>query len=182
MSRVGLKPIPLPSNVEFSLDGNTARAKGPKGELTCEIDTNFVSVKQEGDTLVVSRPNDEKETKSRHGLYRSLINNLILGVTEGFSKTLEIKGVGYRAALKGKTLEMNLGFSHPVLYELPEGVEVQFHEKNANIFTISSMDKQRVGQVAAEIRSFRKPEPYKGKGIRYIDEYILRKAGKTAAK
>jgi len=175
-------PITIPENVEFSLDGDTVRVKGPKGELSCQIDLDYVTAKKEENQIVVTRKKEEPVYRSRHGLYRSLIQNLITGVTEGFSKSLEIKGVGYRAVLKGKVLEMNLGFSHPINYQLPEGIEVQFDQKNQNLFTLSGIDKQLVGQVAAEIRKFRPPEPYKGKGIRYTDEYVLRKPGKAAAK
>jgi large subunit ribosomal protein L6 len=147
-----------------------------------EFDTEYVHFTQEGSELAVERKNDTKVARSRHGLYRSLAQNLVLGVTEGFSKTMEIKGVGYRGALQGSILELNLGFSHPVKYQLPPEIEVVFQEKSQNIFTISGMNKQQVGQIAAEIRSFRKPEPYKGKGIRYIDEQVARKAGKAASK
>ena len=182
MSRVGKQPITIIDGVEVTLSGNTVTAKGAKGELKVDFEADFVQVKIEDGLITVTRTNDSKTARARHGLYRSLIENIMIGVKEGFSKSLEIKGVGYRAALKGKVLEMNLGFSHPINFEIPEGIEVTFAEKNNNIFTISGIDKQLVGQTAADIREFRKPEPYKGKGIRYTDEYVLRKPGKAAAK
>ncbi len=182
MSRIGNAPITIPEKVEVSINGNTVKVTGSKGALSLDFEKEFVSVKLEDGILTVVRLNDGKECRGRHGLYRSLLQNLIEGVTNGFSKSLEIKGVGYRAALKGKTLEMMLGFSHPVLFEIPDGIEIKFDEKNSNLFTVSGIDKQLVGQVSAEIRSFKKPEPYKGKGIRYTDEHVARKAGKTASK
>lgn len=180
MSRIGKKPVAVADNIEITLDTSTLKMKGPKGELSLTFEPEYVSFTQEAGALQVNRANDTKAARARHGLYRSLAANMVEGVTNGFAKTLEIKGVGYRAALKGKTLEMNLGFSHPVIYDLPEGVDVSFDEKNQNIFTISGIDKQQVGQVASEIRSFRKPEPYKGKGVMYLNEDIARKAGKSA--
>jgi len=182
MSRIGNASITIPEKVEITFEGNVAKAKGPKGELSVDFEPEFVDFKVEDGIITVSRKSETKECRARHGLYRSLINNLVIGVSEGFSKSLEIKGVGYRAALKGKVLEMMLGFSHPIKYEIPEGIELKFDEKNTNLFTVSGIDKQKVGQVASEIRSYKKPEPYKGKGIRYTDEQVARKAGKTAAK
>ncbi len=182
MSRIGKKSISLPANVEIRLEGSTVRVKGPKGELSLVVNPDYASVKVEEGSIFVSRKGESKNALAHHGLYRNLLNNLVEGVTNGFAKTLEIKGVGYRAALKGRTLELALGYSHPVSYALPEGVEIKFEEKSQNNFTISGMDKQLVGQVAAEIRSFRKPEPYKGKGIKYSTERIARKAGKSVAK
>jgi large subunit ribosomal protein L6 len=182
MSRIGKLPIAIPENVEVILDQGNVKVKGPKGELALDFDETRVSIKQEAEQIFVERKNESKEARSRHGLYRSLIQNLIEGVTDGFSKTLEIKGVGYRGALKGNVLELNLGFSHPIHYQIPEGITVTFEEKSQNILTISGINKQQVGQTAAEIRSFRKPEPYKGKGIKYSDEQIARKAGKSVAK
>ena len=182
MSRIGKKPVTIPQGVEVFIQGNTVSVKGPKGTLEQVFEPKLVSLKIEEDQLIVERKNDSKPARSRHGLYRSLAQNLILGVTEGFSKTLEIRGVGYRAALKGQSLEMNLGFSHPIVFQLPAGIEIKFDEKNANIFTVSGTNKQLVGQVSANIRKFRKPEPYKGKGIRYTDEHVLQKAGKSAKK
>lgn len=182
MSRIGNKPIVVPQGVEITLNGDLVEAKGPKGQLSQAIEDSFVGVEiGEGEVKVV-RKSETKEARARHGLYRSLIQNLIDGVTTGFSKTMEIKGVGYRAALKGKILEMQLGFSHPINFNVPEGIEIVFDEKKQTVFTISGIDKHLVGQVAANIRSYRKPEPYKGKGIRYIDERVARKAGKSAKK
>lgn len=182
MSRIGKIPIEIPQGVEVTLNGNTVSVKGPKGELSQTFEPEFVTIKVEDNAVVVTRTNDSKSARARHGLYRSLTSNLIEGVTEGFSKTLEIKGVGYRAALKGSNLEMSLGFSHPIIFPIPESIVVTFHEKNNNILTLSGINKQLVGETAANIRKFRKPEPYKGKGIRYIDEYVRRKAGKSVAK
>lgn len=182
MSRIGKLPIAVPENVEITLGETTVKAKGAKGELSLEFDPAYVSFKQEDGQILVERKNDTKEARSRHGLYRNLVRNLIEGVTQGFAKTLEIKGVGYRGALKGNVLELNLGFSHPISYKIPEGITITFEEKSQNILTVSGIDKQLVGQTAAEIRSYRKPEPYKGKGIKYSDEQIARKAGKSVAK
>lgn len=182
MSRIGKIPVSVPDKVDVQIQDSAVIAKGPKGSLRCDFDSNLVEVSVADGLLTVSPKNDSQEAKSRHGLYRSLISNVFEGVTNGFSKTLEIKGVGYRGALKGRTLELNLGFSHVVNYPLPEGIDVTFEEKSQTVFTVSGIDKQLVGQVSAEIRSFRKPEPYKGKGIRYKDEYILRKAGKSIKK
>lgn len=182
MSRIGKKPVMIPEKVEVKIDGNVVSVKGPKGELSQAFETEFVTVKQEDGALVVERNNDSKSARSRHGLYRSLIQNLIEGVTEGFSKKMEVRGVGYRVAQKGTDLEFNLGYSHSITFPLPQGVEVAFEEKNNNIFTLSSINKQLVGQTAANIRALRKPEPYKGKGVRYADEHVQLKAGKSAAK
>jgi large subunit ribosomal protein L6 len=182
MSRIGKQPVTIPEKVEVKIDGNVVSVKGPKGELTQNFETEFVSVSQVDGTLVVERANDSKSARARHGLYRSLFQNLIEGVTMGFSKKLEVRGVGYRVAQKGTDLEFNLGYSHPITFPLPTGVEVAFEEKNNNIFTLSSINKQLVGQTAANIRSLRKPEPYKGKGVRYADEHVQLKAGKSAAK
>ncbi|MCF7812120.1 50S ribosomal protein L6 [Candidatus Gracilibacteria bacterium] len=182
MSRIGKKPVSLPEKVEITLEQDSLRAKGPKGELTMKFNPELVTIKQEEGTILVERKNDSKQARAHHGLYRNLTQNIIQGVTDGFSKKLEIKGVGYRAALKENILELNLGYSHPVQYNIPEGITISFEEKSQNIFTVAGIDKQLVGQTAAEIRSFRKPEPYKGKGIKYSDEIIARKAGKSAAK
>ncbi len=183
MSRIGNKPVVVPSGVEISIQDDVLSVKGAKGTLTQKFEPEYVSLKIEDGQLLVSRKDDSKEAKSRHGLYQSLAQNLVDGVSNGFSKTLEIKGVGYRVALKGKILEMQLGFSHPINFNIPEGIEISFpDEKNNNIVMISGINKQLVGQVAANIREYRKPEPYKGKGIRYIDEQVARKAGKSAAK
>ena len=182
MSRIGKKPITIPQDVEISIQGNIFSVKGPKGTLTQEYEPTLITLKTTEDTLIVDRKNDSKPARARHGLYRSLAQNLILGVTNGFSKTLEIRGVGYRATLKDQLLEMNLGFSHPIKFKIPKGIEIKFDEKNANIFIVHGIDKQLVGQVCANIRKFKKPEPYKGKGIRYIDEHVRQKAGKSAKK
>ncbi len=182
MSRIGKLPVEIPQGVEVKIDGSTVFVKGPKGELSMKFEPEFVSVSSEDGKVVVNRKNDEKTSRARHGLYRSLIQNLMVGVTEGYSRKMEIKGVGYRAAMKGNVLELNLGFSHPINYDIPADISLQFEEKSQNIFTLSGIDKQKIGQVAAEIRAFKKPEPYKGKGIRYFDEVVARKAGKTAAK
>lgn len=182
MSRIGKLPVPIPSQVTLTIDGNTVTAKGPKGELSQIFEPNLVSITQEENTIVVSPKNETQAARARHGLYRSLVSNLIQGVLEGFSKTLEIKGVGYRGSVKGDIVELNLGFSHVVNYPIPQGINIAFAEKSQTVLTVSGIDKQMVGQVAAEIRSYRKPEPYKGKGIRYQGEYILRKAGKSASK
>lgn len=182
MSRIGKKPITVPANVEITIEKGLLKAKGPKGELTMDFDAQNVSFTLEGTELTVARANDSKTARSRHGLYRSLAANLIEGVEKGFVKKLEIIGVGYRGAMKGSVLELNLGYSHPINYEIPEGVSAEFEKDAPNTLVISGIDKQKVGQAAAEIREFRKPEPYKGKGIRYQGEYIIRKAGKSATK
>lgn len=179
MSRIGNKPITIPEGVTLTIDGATVTVKGSKGELKQTVELEYVSLNQEGELLTVARLNDSKASKSRHGLYRSLIQNLIEGVQNGFSKELEVRGVGYRVAQKGTALEFNLGFSHPVLFEIPEGITITFNEKNNNIFVVSGINKQLVGQVASNIRSQKKPEPYKGKGIRYTDEHVIIKAGKS---
>ncbi len=181
MSRVGNKPVVIPEGVEVQLSDNVLTAKGPKGELSQSFEPAYVEVKIEGNEILVSRKNETKEAKSRHGLYRSLFENIVVGVKTGFSKSLEVRGVGYRVNPKGKALEFNLGYSHSITYDLPEGVEVKFDEQNQNIFTLSGADKQLVGQTAANIRKLRKPEPYKGKGIRYSDEHVIIKAGKSAS-
>lgn len=176
MSRIGKMPIAIPSGVKISLDGAEVKVQGPKGTLS-QVMSDRISVAVEAEQVVVTRPTDEKSDCALHGLVRSLINNMVVGVTQGFSKGLEINGVGYRAEVSGKTLTMALGFSHPVVYELPQGIEVEV-EKQTKL-TVKGIDKQLVGSAAAKIRSFREPEPYKGKGIKYADEHIVRKAGKT---
>ena len=181
MSRIGKKIIVIPEGVEVTITGEVFAVKGKKGELSQTFESEYVGVAQEGSEITVTRTDDSKTARARHGLYRSLFQNLIEGVTEGFEKGLEVRGVGYRVAQKGQALEFNLGFSHPITFPLPEGVTVTFNEKNQNIFTLASVNKQLVGQVAANIRKLRKPEPYKGKGIRYVDEHIVLKAGKSAA-
>ncbi len=177
MSRIGKMPIEVPSGVEVRIEGTTVTVKGPKGELTETFHEDMKISMQDG-SIVVERPSDERDHRSLHGLTRSLLANMVTGVSEGFSKTLEIVGVGYRAMLKGKDLEMQLGFSHPVLVKAEEGIT--FEVPSADKVIVHGIDKQRVGQVAAEIRAWRPPEPYKGKGVRYKDEHVRRKVGKTA--
>ncbi len=175
LSRIGKLPIEIPSGVTITVDSGDVTVKGPKGELKQFI-TPAVTVKIEDGILTVS-PNDEsKIARSQHGLMRSLVNNMVVGVTTGFEKKLEVNGVGFRVNGGGQSLEMSLGFSHPVKYQAPEGINLTVNKME---ITVSGIDKQRVGQVAAEIRALKKPEPYKGKGIKYADEVILRKAGKT---
>lgn len=176
MSRIGKKPIEIPSGVELKLDKNTVTVKGPKGELKESFDKDMI-LKLEDGVLTVERPNDNKRIRALHGLTRTLIYNMIIGVTEGYKKELEIIGTGYRAAKKGNVLSLNLGFSHPLDLEDPEGINVEVPAPNSII--ISGTDKQKVGAYAAYIRRFREPEPYKGKGVKYSDEHIRRKVGKT---
>lgn len=179
MSRVGLKPITVPSGVTVALEAfPTVSVKGPKGELS-QLVPDTCEIKQDGDTITVSRPSDDRIHRSMHGLTRTLVANMIEGVTSGFTRSLEIVGVGYKADAQGQKLVLTLGFSHPVNYIVPEGIKVETPEPTK--INISGIDKQKVGQVAAEIRGYRPPEPYKGKGVKYTDEIIQRKAGKTAA-
>ncbi len=178
MSRIGKLPVPVPAGVEVKIDGNTVTVKGPKGELTQTFNENMAISLGEDGSIVVERPNDARENRAMHGLTRSLINNMVIGVSEGYSKTLELVGVGYRAALKGGKLEMTLGFSHPVIVDAIDGITFECPEPT--IINISGISKEQVGQVAADIRKWRKPEPYKGKGIRYQGEHIRRKEGKAA--
>jgi large subunit ribosomal protein L6 len=178
MSRIGKQPITIPSGVEVTLDGSHVTVKGPKGTLEHDAPED-ISIAREGDELIVTRPDDERTHRSLHGLTRSLVANMVQGVSEGFTKELEIVGVGYRAAAAGpRRVDLQLGFSHPVGFDAPEGVE--FEVPSPTRITVRGYDKQLVGQVAADIRKIRKPEPYKGKGIRYADERVLRKAGKSA--
>ena len=179
MSRVGKKPILISAGVECKLDGTTLKVKGPKGQLQGEFHQNMQIV-IENDLITVTRPTDGRMDRSLHGLTRTLINNMVIGVSEGFSKTLNIVGVGYKVDLKGKALHLNLGYSHSIDYPPPEGIEFDVDNKK-NIIIVKGANKQAVGQVAAEIRMLRPPEPYKGKGIMYANEKIRRKAGKTAA-
>ena len=176
MSRIGKKPVAIPSGVEVKIDGDTVVVKGPKGQLETAFLGDLVEVTVEDNEVKVAPRNQTKQARSAWGLTRSLINNMVIGVTEGFQKKLEIVGVGYRAQLQGRNLKLNLGFSHDVIYEVPEGIEVQVPQPTEII--VSGIDKQKVGQVAAEIRAWRPPEPYKGKGVRYAGEYIFRKEGK----
>ncbi|HAE74173.1 MAG TPA: 50S ribosomal protein L6 [Candidatus Aquiluna sp.] len=176
MSRIGKLPIPLPAGVTVEINGQDVAVKGPKGELKLTV-SKPITVSQEDGSVIVSRPDDEAVSKSLHGLTRSLIANNVHGVSEGFTKALEIVGTGYRAALKGSTVELSLGFSHPVLVTPPEGITLVV-EGNTKII-VSGIDKQAVGEMAANIRKLRKPEPYKGKGVRYEGERVRRKAGKA---
>ncbi len=177
MSRIGRKPIPVPESVTVELAPGRVAVKGPKGELAQSLSAEM-KVQQEDGTVTVERPTDRGEHRALHGLTRSLIANMVEGVTDGFEKRLEIQGVGYRAQLKGKNLEMALGYSHPVPIEPPEGIEFEVPQPTEII--VRGIDKQLVGQVAADIRKRRPPEPYKGKGIRYRDEHVMRKVGKRA--
>lgn len=183
MSRIGKSPVTIPSGVEVKVDGNLITVKGPKGELTQEFDS-CIQVSIEGDQATFTRESDAPAHRAKHGLYRALLNNMVTGVSEGFKKELEVIGVGYRANAQGQMLELALGYSHPYIIEIPKEIKVStVSEKGkAPIVTLESHDKQLVGHVAAKIRSLRKPEPYKGKGIRYVGEEIRRKAGKSAAK
>lgn len=178
MSRIGKLPVPVPAGVEVKIDGNTVTVKGPKGELTQTFNENMAISLGEDGSIVVERPNDARENRAMHGLTRSLINNMVIGVSEGYSKTLELVGVGYRAALKGTDLEMQLGYSHPVVVPAPENISFEVPSQTEII--VKGISKEQVGQVAANIRAWRKPEPYKGKGIRYEGEYVRRKLGKAA--
>jgi large subunit ribosomal protein L6 len=178
MSRIGRTPIPVPAGVEVNLNDRQVTVKGPKGTLARSV-PGEITVRQEDSTIVVERPNDERHNRALHGLTRSLVNNMVLGVTDGFNKDLEIVGVGYRAIARGDTqIELALGFSHPVIVDAPTGVT--FEVPAPTRITIRGIDKELVGEVAANIRKIRKPEPYKGKGVRYAGERVIRKAGKAA--
>ena len=179
MSRIGRAPIAVPAGVEVKIDGHVITVKGPKGELTREIHP-AITAELEAGQILVKRPNDEKLNRSLHGLTRSLIHNTVVGVTEGYKKELEINGVGYRASKEGKKLVLNVGYSHPVNVEEVEGITIEVPSQNSIV--ISGIDKQLVGQFAADVRKKRPPEPYKGKGIKYKDEVVRRKEGKTGAK
>ena len=179
MSRIGIKPIVVPAGVEVTVDGNVITVKGPKGQLSQEISKNMTVEVEEG-TVKVTRPNDERHNRGQHGLARTLINNMIIGVTTGFEKKLQLVGVGYKAEKKGDTLVMSLGYSHPVEMKDPEGITTECPSQTE--VTVKGIDKALVGNYAANIRAWRKPEPYKGKGIKYVDEVIRRKEGKTGAK
>jgi large subunit ribosomal protein L6 len=177
MSRIGKLPIPVPSGVDVAIDGQLVTVKGPKGTLSHTVAEPIKVERAEDGTLAVTRPDDERHNRALHGLTRSLVNNLVVGVTEGYEKKLEIHGVGYRVVLRGSDLEFSLGFSHPVKVTPPEGIT--FTVEAATRFSVQGIDKQRVGEVAANIRKLRKPDPYKGKGVRYAGEKIRRKVGKT---
>ena len=185
MSRIGKMPIELGSDVKIDVaPNNMVKVKGPKGELALQVDPD-ITVEVEDGEILVKRPTEQKRHRAMHGLYRSLIDNMVIGVSKGYQKQLEVIGVGYRAEMKGQILELALGFSHPIYFLPPEGITISVEGggrgKNL-IITIEGIDKQLVGQVAAKIRALRPPEPYKGKGVRYVGEYVRRKAGKTAAR
>ena len=177
MSRIGRLPVPVPSGVEVTIDGQDVTVKGPKGSLDLTVPAPITVAKGEDGSVEVTRPNDERDARARHGLTRSLINNMVVGVTDGYTKKLEIHGTGYRVTAKGSDLEFALGYSHPILIEAPEGVS--FAVDGNTKFSIEGIDKQQVGQIAANIRRLRKDDPYKGKGIRYEGEQVRRKVGKT---
>lgn len=178
MSRIGKLPVEIPAGVTITVGDKEITVAGPKGTLTVPVQQN-TTTKVEDNKIVVTRKNDEPDSKAWHGLQRALLNNAVIGVTKGFEKKLEINGVGFRLSGGGQQIEMALGFSHPVKYTAPQGVELKTNKME---ITVSGIDKQQVGQVAAEIRALKKPEPYKGKGIKYIDEHIIRKAGKAGKK
>lgn len=175
MSRIGKQPVVIPEGVKVFLEGNRAVVEGPKGKLTFDFNTD-ISIKQENGHLVVQRPSDSKAYRSLHGTTRALLSNMVHGVSEGFSKNLDIIGIGFSAVMEGKRLKLALGYSHDIYFEVPEGIEIKAAR---NRLTVSGIDRQLIGQVAAKIRSFRPPEPYKGKGIRYSDEHVSIKKGKT---
>ena len=177
MSRIGRLPIPVPSGVDVSIDGRAVTVKGPKGTLEHTVAEPIEITRGDDGTLQVTRPNDERQNRALHGLSRTLVANMVLGVTDGYTKVLEIVGTGYRVVAKGSDLEFSLGFSHPVLVKAPEGIT--FAVETPTRFSVSGVDKQKVGEVAAKIRKLRKPDPYKGKGVRYQGEHIRRKAGKA---
>ena len=177
MSRIGKKPVQIPAGVEVAVDGSHVTVKGPQGQLELDV-YKKLDVTVEDGVLTVIRPDDERETRARHGLTRALIQNMVTGVSEGYTKALELAGVGYRVQLKGTSLELSLGYSHPVIYDAPAGITFEVPD-NTHI-NVKGIDKQQVGQVAAEIRGKRPPEPYKGKGIHYVGEHIRRKLGKAA--
>lgn len=177
MSRVGKEPVPILPKVDVDIKGNEVRVKGPRGELVQSFDKDMI-ISVEDNTILVKRPSDSKKHRSLHGLTRSLISNMVEGVSKGFEKELEIVGREYKVQKKGKSLELNLGFSHPVNFPIPDDVDIEVMEDRK--FKVVGVDKQKVGEVAAEIRALRMPEPYKGKGIRYAGEYVRRKAGKAA--
>ena len=179
MSRIGRKPINIPAGVEVKIDGSVVTVKGPKGTLTQKVHPNM-NVAVEGNEIVVTRPDDEKENRSLHGLTRTLIHNMVVGVTEGYTKSLELVGTGYRAQMQGKALNITIGFSHPVIVDAPENIS--FETPTQTKIVVKGIDKQQVGNIAADIRAIRKPEPYHGKGIRYENENVRRKEGKTGKK
>ncbi|MBC8417592.1 MAG: 50S ribosomal protein L6 [Desulfobacteraceae bacterium] len=177
MSRIGKRPIPIPKDVEVEVQGDLLRVKGPKGELKCHVHPK-ISVKKDGDKISVLAVDESREARSLHGLFGALIYNMVIGVTRGFEKVLEIVGVGYKAELKGRTAVFNLGYSHPIAFDLPDGIDANIEKSR---IVLSGIDKELLGMTAAKIRGLRAPEPYKGKGIKYADEMIRRKAGKAGA-
>lgn len=184
MSRIGKSPVTIPSGVEVKVDGNVISVKGPKGQMEQAFDAEAVSLSIDGSIITFSRATDAPDHRSKHGLYRALVQNMVVGVSEGYKKELEVIGVGYRANATGQQLELALGYSHPIIIEFPNEIKVSADTQKgkAPIVTLESFDKQLLGQAAAKIRSLRKPEPYKGKGIRFVGEDIRRKAGKSAGK
>ena len=176
MSRIGRLPVPVPAGVDVSIDGSLVTVKGPKGALTHTV-VEPISISREDGELLVTRPDDERDSRARHGLTRTLVNNMVVGVTQGYTKSMEIVGVGYRVTAKGSNLEFALGYSHPVPVEAPKGIT--FVVESPIKFRVEGIDKQQVGEVAANIRKLRKPDPYKGKGVRYAGEVVRRKVGKT---
>ncbi len=184
MSRIGKLPIPVPSSLQVEIKNGIVTIKNSAAQLSQAIETDLIAVKfdTEAKQIIIERKDDSKEAKSFHGLYRSLLNNMVIGLDKGYKKILEIHGVGYRVKISGNKLDLSLGFSHPVIYEVPKEITVSSEKSKIPNIILESYDKQLLGEVAAKIRSFRKPEPYKGKGIRYHDEVVRRKAGKTAAK
>lgn len=177
MSRIGKKPIPVPAGVDVTIDGQKVSVKGPKGALDLTVAEPITVERSENGAIVVNRPNDERESRSLHGLSRTLVSNLVTGVTQGYTTKMEIFGVGYRVQLKGSNLEFALGYSHPVVIEAPEGIS--FAVESPTKFSVTGIDKQKVGQISANIRRLRRPDPYKGKGVRYEGEQVRRKVGKT---
>ena len=178
MSRIGKKPIDVPAGVNINIAGTTINAEGPKGKLSYTASPRF-KIEIKDNKVVVTRPSDEKQDKATHGLIRSLINNMIIGVTRGYKRELEISGVGFKAVAQGKVLNLQLSYTHPINYNIPDGITIE--TPKLNIIIVSGIDKTKVGDVAAEIRDFYRPEPYKGKGIKYAGEYVRRKAGKAVA-
>lgn len=178
MSRIGKRPIEIPDKVEVALQGSLLTVKGPKGELSRDLGET-VQIKVEGQEIQIERPDDSRESRSAHGLVRSLVDNMVVGAAEGFKRTLVINGVGYRVEQRGEFLRFDLGYSHPIMFQLPEGMSATIERQTR--LTLESADRELLGQVAAKIRALREPEPYKGKGIRYSDEEIMRKAGKAGA-
>ena len=176
MSRIGRSPIPVPGGVDVQIDGRKITVRGPKGELSHTV-VEPIEIHLDDGTLTVTRPNDQNSVRALHGLTRALLNNMVVGVTDGYRKTLEIVGVGYRVQAKGKDLEFSLGYSHPILVEAPDGIT--FNVERPTVFSVEGIDKQKVGEIAANIRKLRKPDPYKGKGVRYQGEQIRRKVGKA---